>query len=163
MGRLYLCFMKIGKYLTLDELTFSATARRLGIRNEVDIPQHLENLRTFCEKIYDPLCDHFGFRIPFTSAYRSQLLNNKIKGALRSQHLIGEAMDLRPLGRNGLTNLEMFNYIKKNLPFDQLINEFPNIQGEPSWVHVSYSNRHRKQVLTAILSGGRTKYLPYES
>ena len=155
--------MEIGKYLTLDEVVFSTTARRFGIRNEIDMPEHLVNLKELCKHIYDPLCDHFGFRIPFTSVYRSQFLNNKLKGALRSQHLTGEAIDLRPLGANGLSNLELFNYIKTNLPFDQLINEFPNIDGEPSWVHVSYSNRHRKQVLKALLTGGRTKYINYES
>ena len=59
----------------------------------------------------------------------------------------GEAADLRIIG---LSNEELFTWIKQNLEFDQLIREYP-IMGEPmsGWIHVSYkSGGNRQQVFT---------------
>jgi adenine-specific DNA methylase len=49
----------------------------------------------------------------------------------------------------------VFDYIKENLNFDQLINEF-----DYSWVHVSYNSngKQRKQILNAVKVGGKTTY-----
>jgi tripartite-type tricarboxylate transporter receptor subunit TctC len=65
---------------------------------------------------------------------------------------------------NGVTNADVFNYIKDNLPFDQLIAEFP-VNSNPDWVHVSYesSGKQRKQILVAKKVGGKTTYIPYKS
>ena len=52
------------------------------------------------------------------------------------------------------------NYIKDNLPFDQLIWEFGN-EDNPDWVHVSYVEKPRKQILKAFKIKGATKYFPY--
>ena len=42
----------------------------------------------------------------------------------------------------------MFEYIIKNLDFDQVISEYP-VNGEPRWIHLSYRNKkdNRKQAL----------------
>lgn len=138
--------MQISEHLTLEELTRSQTAIRKGINNKA--PMHvIENLKLLAEKVFEPTRKHFGKPIRISSGYRSVALNREIGGSRNSQHIQGQAIDIQ--GTNGLTNLEIFNYIKDNLIFDQLINEYPNSKGEPSWVHVSYSRlRNRKMVLT---------------
>ena len=139
--------MQISEHLTLEELTRSQTAIRKGINNKA--PMHvIENLKLLAEKVFEPTRKHFGKPIRISSGYRSVALNREIGGGSKnSQHIQGQAIDIQ--GTNGLTNLEIFNYIKDNLIFDQLINEYPNSKGEPSWVHVSYSRlRNRKMVLT---------------
>jgi hypothetical protein len=61
-------------------------------------------------------------------------------------------------GVKGITNKDIFNYIKENLDFDQLIWEFGNSK-EPDWVHVSYTkDKNRKQILKGIKINGRTHY-----
>jgi len=83
--------------------------------------------------------------------FRSEALNKGIKGAPRSQHLTGNAIDLTSMGIK--SNLEMFHYIKDNLDFDQLIWEFG--EEEPIWLHVSYKNKkdNRKKVLVTKRQG----------
>jgi hypothetical protein len=58
----------------------------------------------------------------------------------------------------------VFDFIKANLNFDQLIAEFP-VNGNPAWVHVSYNGdgAQRKQILVAKKSGSKTAYIPYKS
>jgi hypothetical protein len=60
-----------------------------------------------------------------------------------------------------ITNKQIFDYIKANLNFDQLIWEF-GTDANPDWVHVSYNSdgAQRKQILKAVKAGGATKYLP---
>jgi hypothetical protein len=63
---------------------------------------------------------------------------------------------------NGVTNRMVFDYIIKNLDFDQLIWEFGTSEN-PDWVHVSYSSsgNQRKQVLKAVRGANGTTYQPY--
>ena len=73
----------------------------------------------------------------------------------------GEAMDLDADVYEGVTNAEIFHYIKDNLEFDQLIWEF-GTDDNPAWVHVSLSKRtNRNQVLKAYKADGKTKYEVY--
>jgi hypothetical protein len=64
---------------------------------------------------------------------------------------------------NGVSNADVFNHIKDNLAFDQLIWEFGS-DSNPDWVHVSYesSGKQRKQILKAKRVNGKTVYTPYE-
>jgi len=154
--------MSISKYTTIEEALFSTTAERYGIINAPAKAEHVSNMRLFCEKMYDPLCDHYGFKLPYTSFYRSPELNKKVKGSSsKSQHMLGQAMDIAPRGVNGLSNSALFKYIKENMPFDQLIWEYGN-SSEPAWVHVSYSVLQRRQVLKAYKVNDITKYDPYD-
>ena len=136
---------KISDNISYKEATYSATAKRLGIKNKPE-KEHIENMELIAEKIFQPLRKWVGEPIRINSFYRSEELNSRIGGAISSAHKDGLAMDLDSFG--GKTNLEIFHYIKDNLDFDVLINEYPNDEGEPKWIHVSWNKKkNRKQVL----------------
>jgi hypothetical protein len=99
-----------------------------------------------------------------SSGYRSKALNTAIGGSLTSQHCTGEAIDIDMDGSSsGVTNKMVFEFIKSNLNFDQLIFEH-GTKDAPDWVHVSFEStgKQRKQILRAVKSGGKTTYQPYK-
>jgi len=153
---------KISEHLDLAEVTRSDSAKRKGISNE-PTAEHLENFKKLAENVFEPIRKHFGVPIHISSGYRSKALNDAIGGSLTSQHCTGEAIDIDMDGSaNGVTNKMVFEYIKANLNFDQLIWEF-GTKDAPDWVHVSYEStgKQRKQILRAVKSGGKTSYQPY--
>lgn len=154
--------MKLSNYVSLSEVTRSDTAKRKGISNE-PTPEHLENLKTICTEVFDKVREHFGVPIYISSGYRSAALNKAIGGSKTSDHNLGRALDLDQDGHdNGVTNMEVFKFIKDNLEFDQLIAEGSNGAGDMNWVHVGYRKAaNRKQILIAIFTNGKAKYVPY--
>jgi hypothetical protein len=141
--------MKLSKNLSLKEATKSNTATRLGIKNEPE-QWEINNLRAVAENIFQPVRDHFGVPIGVSSGYRCKELNKAIGGSKYSQHMIGEALDIDADIYGKVTNAEIFNYIKNNLEWDQMIWEFGDDE-EPNWVHVSYkeTGQNRKQLRRA--------------
>lgn len=154
--------MKLSKYVSLAEVTRSDTAKRKGIDNS-PTAEHLENLKVICEDVFDKVREHFGVPIFISSGYRSAALNKAIGGSATSDHNNGKALDLDQDGHgNGVTNADVFNFIKDNLEFDQLIAEGSNGAGDMNWVHVGYrKGTNRKQILIAVFTGGKAKYIPY--
>ena len=154
--------MQLSTNLSLAEVTRSETAKRKGISN-MPTPEHIENFKKLAANIFQPIREHFGKPIFISSGYRSAELNKAIGGSLSSQHCSGEAIDIDMDGTD-ITNKQIFDYIKDNLTFDQMIAEFPK-QGNPDWVHVSFAaNRsQRKQILVAKKVNGKTTYIPYKS
>lgn len=152
--------MQISKHLSLAEVSRSETAKRKGIDNTPS-GEHLENFKKLAENVFEPIREHFGVPIHISSGYRSKELNAAVGGSLSSQHCQGEAIDIDMDGTS-VTNAAIFNYIKDNLVFDQMIWEFGN-DTNPDWVHVSYEStgKQRKQILKAIKSNGKTSYVPY--
>jgi hypothetical protein len=155
--------MKLSNYVSLAEVTKSDTAKRRGISNE-PTPEHLENLKTICTEVFDKVREHFGVPIYISSGYRSEALNKAIGGSKNSDHNLGRALDLDQDGRgNGITNMEVFEFIKDNLEFDQLIGEFQRADGNFEWVHVGYrKGANRKQILVAYKEGTKTKYKAFK-
>lgn len=154
--------MKLSEHLDLSEVIRSESAKRNGISN-MPIEPHINNLKLLAENIFQPIRNNFRCPIHISSGYRSIELNRVIKGSLTSQHCTGEAIDIDMDGTpNGVTNKMVFDYIKNNLEFDQLIWEFGN-DDNPDWVHVSYEStgKQRKQVLKAIRNNGKTQYKTY--
>lgn len=151
--------MKLSDNLSLAEVTKSVTALRNGIAN-TPTQSHLTNLKAVAKNIFQPCREHFGKPLAVTSGYRSKELNALIGGSSRSQHSLGEALDIDAQVYGGLTNRELFMYIKDHLDFDQLIGEFPDNLGEFAWVHVSFKadGTNRMEALTATKQGGRTVY-----
>ena len=140
---------KISKYISYKEATHSDYAKRNKIANKPKA-EHIENMELLAEKVFEPLREWVEAPIKVNSMFRSLELNSALKGAVRSSHLTGNAMDITSMG--GKSNLEMFHYIKDNLDFDQLIWEFG---AEPKWLHVSYENEkeNRRQVLVTKRKG----------
>ena len=152
--------MKLSNNLELVEVTRSATAKRKGIINEPTI-EDVTNLKELANKVFQPIRDHFNAPIFISSGYRSKALNKAIGGSLSSQHCKGEAIDIDMDGSiSGVTNADVFHFIKTNLDFDQLIWEFGTANG-PDWVHVSYSGNNRKQILKAVKINGKTSYIKF--
>ena len=151
--------MILSKNLTLAEVTKSTTAKRLGINNTPD-DWVTENLRQVAINIFQPLREAFGCPIYVSSGYRSAELNTAIGGSSRSQHVEGRALDLDADVYGGCSNAQIFNWIKENLEFDQLIWEFGD-SDNPDWVHVSYvyDGINRKRCLKACRDdNGKTYY-----
>lgn len=154
--------MKISEHLDLAEVIRSESAKRAGVSN-MPTEEHIKNLKLLAENIFEPIRANFRMPIRISSGYRSRSLNSLIGGSMTSQHCKGEAIDIDMDGNpHGLTNADIFNYIKDNLPFDQVIWEFGDAKN-PDWVHVSYSStgKQRKQALRAVKQNGKTIYQPY--
>jgi hypothetical protein len=135
--------MRLSKYLSYSEYF-----RDFEITTKLE-----ENAKALAENVFEPLRLAMGKPIRCNSGYRSPEYNTKIRGVKGSQHTTAEAIDL-DMG-NKEDNKAMFDYIKNNLNFDQLINEF-----DYSWIHVSFSRvKNRKQVLKAVKVSGKTKYI----
>ena len=150
---------KISKHITYKEATRSVTAIRLSIDNKPNDYQ-LQNMELIAEKVFEPLRKAVNGPIQINSFFRSEDLNTAIGGSTRSQHCQGRAIDLDD-NYGYMSNNDMYNYIKNNLDFDQLIFEFPDKKGNAAWIHVSYvdADSNRKRCLKAIKENGKTKYI----
>jgi hypothetical protein len=116
-------------------------------------------MQVIAENIFEPLRKWVGGPIKINSFFRSIELNKAIGGSSKSQHCEGRAIDIDDTYGHK-TNAEMYNYIKNNLDFDQLIWEF-GTDNNPDWVHVSYScpDSNRNRCLKAYRdSNNKTKY-----
>jgi hypothetical protein len=153
--------MQLSENLSLAEVIRSETAKRKGVSN-MPTPEHIENFKKLAENIFQPIRKHFGKPIHISSGYRSDALNKAIGGSKTSQHCKGEAIDIDMDGTS-ITNAQVFNFIKDNLNFDQMIWEF-GTDKNPDWVHVSYNStgKQRKQILKAVKVNGKTSYVPYK-
>ena len=152
--------MKLSDNFTLDELTKSQEAIRLGIPNEPN-DEHITNLILLCKNILQPIRNYFKIPVSISSGYRSPELCEAIGSSRTSQHARGEAADFEIFG---IHNKEVSDWIVKNLDYDQCILEFWNPNDPNSgWIHCSYNDlRNRKQYLKADKIGGKIVYSPME-
>jgi hypothetical protein len=151
--------MNLSANFSLKELTKSDSAVRLNIDNTPD-DETIDNLKTLCEKVLQPVRNHFGKSVTINSGYRSPELNSSpaVGGSKTSDHCKGMAADIEIAG---VANADLAQWIMDNLEYSQLILEFYT-QGIPDsgWVHVSYNpDRLIKQELTAVKVAGKTQYL----
>ena len=132
----------MSKYFNITEFTKSSTAQKHGIKNIPSL-EELKNIDNLITYILDPLREAYGKPIIINSGYRCLELNKLIKGSKTSQHLTGQAADIRSVKNTKEENKKLYDLIiQLKLPFDQLINEY-----DFSWVHVSFSERNRRQIL----------------
>ena len=144
--------MQLSEHFTLEELCHSQEASRRGIANDPN-PATIEHMRQLCLHVLEPLRAQFGPFVP-SSCFRSPTLNAAIGGAKTSQHMEGKAADIIIPGHS---LAEVYNWITANLPFDQVIREFP----PGGWVHVSYdAAQQRGTRLLAVLEAGKAVYHP---
>jgi hypothetical protein len=152
--------MNLSANFSLHEMCKSETALRMGFDNMPDA-EATENLRLLCEKVLQPVRDHYGKGVKVNSAFRSLAVNaaaGGVQGAKPSDHTRGMAADIEI---PGVANADLAQWIMDNLEYTQLILEFytPGIP-DSGWVHVSYDpNNLKKQELTATKVAGKTTYL----
>lgn len=118
--------MQLSKNFTLAELTRTSAP----YENYPQVKERIA-LKQLVDNVLQPLRDLYGKPIKVNSGYRSPLVNIAVKGSPKSQHMKGEAADIT--GGSREENIKLYNLIRNNLPFDQLIDEY-----DFSWVHVSY-------------------------
>ena len=150
--------MNLTANFTLEELVKSETA----LRNDMDnTPGEAEiaNLKTLCEKVLQPVRDHFQTGVKVNSGFRHPEVNARVGGSKTSDHCKGQAADIEI---PGIANADLAVWIMDNLTYTQLILEFytPGVP-DSGWVHVSYDPANlKKQNLTATKKDGKTVYLP---
>ena len=150
--------MKISDNITYAEAIHSQTAKRRGIDNTPTAKQ-VEVMKLTAEKIFEPLRKFVGGPIKVNSFFRLAELNKAIGGSKTSQHCKGQAIDIDDVFGHK-TNAEMYNWVKENLNFDQMIWEF-GTDMNPNWVHISYVSEedNRNRCLKAYKDErGKTKY-----
>ena len=113
--------MKLSKNFSLAEMTKSQTATRMGMDNNPS-EDEVENLRLLCERVLQPIRDHFNHTVTISSGYRNAVLSRKIGSSEKSQHCQGEAADFEIFGTP--------NLIKENLMFVRILSQ-DNLTG---WV-----------------------------
>ena len=134
----------ISAHITMQEATRTST----GIPNLPDVAT-IQRMQYVAQTVFEPLRAHFGVPIKINSFYRSPAVNKAVGGAATSQHVAGEAIDLHC---DTIPDKVIFDYIRQNLPHDQVIHE-------PTWVHVSLRNgRNRNQALIAKKVNGKMIY-----
>ena len=147
----------ISNHISYKEGTHSNTATRRNIDN-IPNDYQLANMNAVALNIFEPLREWAGGPIKINSFFRSPDLNTAIGGSSKSQHCEGRAIDIDDTFGHK-TNAEMYNYIKENLNFDQLIWEFGN-DTNPDWVHVSFvsNEQNRNRCLKAERKDGKAVY-----
>jgi hypothetical protein len=158
---------KVSEHITYEEAIASSTAERLGIDNTPS-EEIFEVMKKTADAVFDPIRNFFGCRIAITSFYRSPKVNAilgknpNILASKKSQHMRGEGMDINGDVFGGVTNRQIFDYIRENLDFDQLIWEDIDNDPEPEWIHVSHKSgegaKNRKEVLRRFREGTKTRY-----
>lgn len=126
---------------TLEEFTYSSTAKRLGIKNEPNEEQIL-NLTALCKYVLQPVRDAQGKPIFISSGYRCPEVNKAVGGSSNSQHMAGEAADIRV--EDAKDAIEKLHIIMEHGIYDQLLLEIK--KNGNMWIHVSCRrdvNNHR--------------------
>jgi hypothetical protein len=154
---------QISEYISWGEATKSQTAIRYGIDNTPS-DAVIEKMRLVANLVFDVVREHFNKPIGVASFYRSPKLNVAVGGAVNSQHLSGEAIDIdADIFSNGVTNKQIFDYIRSYVDFDQLIGESIKDNGDFEWIHVSYKSKveNRHNVLIGYMENKKMKYKKY--
>lgn len=151
----------ISENISWDEAVKSKTAEKHDIEN-IPNENQIQEMKKLAKNIFEPLRKWAGHPIRVNSFFRSPELCLKLKSKATSQHTKGQAIDIDSLGNR--SNDELFNYIKDNLSFDQLIWEFGDDEN-PDWIHVSYvnENTNRSNILKAIKDNKKIKYIFYNA
>ena len=143
--------IKLTPHFVLSEFTRSSTAAAKGIDNTPTLGS-VSNLQYLCEKILEPLRNHFNTPIIINSGYRCLQLNKAIGGVSTSNHLSGYAADIKvPSNKVGE---EWFDWMQKNIPdFDELILERNTPSSPTFWIHVAIrqNGNNRKKVIRNLI------------
>ena len=128
---------KISEHFTMFDVVNSATAMTKKIDNR-PTAQNITNATALAKNVLEKI--PFAFRI--NCWLRNATLNKAVGGVPTSQHQSAQAIDITPT-KNAIELV--FQWIKKNLIYDQLIHE-------GTWIHVSFriTPTNRKQSLRLV-------------
>ena len=126
--------MNLTVNFTLAEMVKSDTALRHDMDNTPEEAE-IENLKRLCEKVLQPVREHFKTGVKVNSGFRHPDVNAKVGGSKTSDHCKGQAADIEI---PGIPNADLAVWIMDNLNYTQLILEFytPGVP-DSGWVHVS--------------------------
>jgi len=145
--------VRLSTYFTQDELTASDYAARYGMNNEPD-QRALENLRYTALQL-DRVRALLGVPVLVSSGYRSPRVNEAVGGSKRSQHMLGQAVDLIAPSFGSPRAVARL-IMESHIPFDQLILEYGR------WVHISFTQHNPRGDVLTITTQGTTKGIPHE-
>ena len=129
---------KISEHFTYAEVVHSNVAAKLRMDNSLP-NEYLPNVIRLAKEVLEEVRAYFKEPVIITSWWRCPALNQMISNNPNSQHTKGEAADF--IVKN-VRNIEVAEFIRDKLEFDQLILE-------RSWIHCSYSDINRKEVLSS--------------
>lgn len=134
--------MQLTEHFTLEELTYSSTAKARGIDNtpSADV---VKWLKFGAENVLEPFRKSLGESVTISSGYRSPALNKAVGGANTSQHVKGQAADIKVTSH--ADGMKKFNILKQNKHVDQLLFEHSKTS---QWIHVSWSDKPRQQFIS---------------
>jgi hypothetical protein len=143
-----------GQYFTWVEMTRTGS----GLKNVPDSFQK-NNIRVLVQTVLDPLRAHLDRPVRVTSGFRCKAVNTRIGGSKTSQHMRGEAADIKVRGLDAKNLIEAI--LLADVPFDQVIGYAPSRGGH---VHISVRvgapTKNRRQILWAPAGGGYRSYQP---
>lgn len=114
-----------------------------------------ENIEALVREVLDPARENLGMPIVVNSGYRCPKHNREVGGVANSQHLKGEAADIRPntncTNRRSTTDSGV-NYTNELARLRQIIidsGRFDQLITYPTFLHVSWkkSGQERRRVL----------------
>lgn len=151
----------ISEYVTYKEACYNPSYEAKGIDNTPNAEQ-LAKLTKTATAICDPVRKFADCPVNF-KMFRSPAVEKAQGRSGTSQHCKCEATDITSLDKKKTTNAKIFQHIKSSVAFDQMINEYP-VNGEPSWVHVSWKETgNRGQILTCTKGkDGKPLYTAYK-
>lgn len=139
--------MKLTEHFSLEEMIQSSTATKLGIDNTPN-KRIVSELTKLCKDVLEPIRQKYNKPIIVTSGYRCAELNKAVKGVKTSQHLLGQAADIKC---TATTKAVLFKLIKKmiengEITVGQLIWEY-GTKKEPNWIHISLPYSKVNQII----------------
>jgi len=133
----------ISKHITYLESTFSAKALSSKVDN-IPSEEHLVRMIYVAEQCFEPLRVWYNKPIKINSFYRSPVLNKLVKGSKTSGHVLGNSIDITAGSKK--ENEKLFNWLKENVKYDQLINEY-----DFTWIHISTKIRGNRNMCFKIV------------
>jgi len=125
----------LSPHFSLEEFTFSLTALQRNIDNTPTAMQ-IARMECLCDNILEPIRQRFNKPVKIMSGFRSSALNEAIKGSATSQHMLGEAVDIKV---RDVANAVLWHWIVDTLSFDQCIAEkLVKSHEGAGWIHVSH-------------------------
>ena len=92
--------------------------------------QQVVNMTYGCLMLLEPARQTIGCPVIVTSGFRCEAVNRQVGGVKNSQHLVGQAADIRP--RDSAQFQRLIAFLKAHALTDQLLTG-------PGWLHISWS------------------------